>query len=316
MDQVEILAYKAELKDKWNEFITSSRNGVFLFDRNFMEYHSDRFTDHSLLFYIKNELKAVLPANLREGTLYSHQGLTFGGLVYGLDTRASEVEQILLALKEHCIEAGIKRVILKPTPHFLHSAPAQDDLFYLHHMGAKVVRRDLSSLVDLSCEYKYSKGRKWIINKAIKSEISCEMSHDWAGFYEVLAKALSINGTKPVHSLEELKLLHSRFPRQFELYTAVKDNATLAGALVFNYGRTIHTQYLANSDEGRELGALDLLLDFLIKQSRTENFSHFSFGISTVDEGRVVNSGLLQQKEGFGGRGVVHDWYELIFDIG
>jgi hypothetical protein len=180
-------------------------------------------------------------------------------------------------------------------------------------MGGTVVRRDLSSLVDLSSEYKYSKGRKWIINKAIKSELHCELSQDWAGFYDILSNALSGHGTKPVHSLDELKLLHSRFPNQFQLYTAQKDNVTLAGALVFKYGKTIHTQYLANSEAGRELGALDLLLDFLIKQSRIEGFTHLSFGISTVEEGRVVNSGLLQQKEGFGGRGVVHDWYEIRF---
>jgi len=311
MGQVEVLKYSSDLKEKWNQFLTTSRNGVFLFDRNFMEYHSDRFQDHSLLFFIEGELKAIFPANLKDQTLYSHQGLTFGGLIYSIDTRSNEVGLIFEALKNYCKELSISKIIFKPTPYFLHSIPAQDDLYYLHQMGASVVRRDLSSLVDLDRDYKYSKGRKWIINKAIKSEITCEPSQDWHSFYEILSHALKSHGTKPVHSLQELTLLHSRFPEKFQLYTAVKQGKVLAGALVFNYGKTIHTQYLANSEEGRELGALDLILDYLIKQSKANKLTYLSFGISTVEEGRVINSGLLQQKEGFGGRGVVHDWYEF-----
>jgi len=84
----------------------------------------------------------------------------------------------------------------------------------------------------------------------------------------------------------------------------------LAGALVYDFGHVAHTQYLASSDEGREFGALDFLLANLL-DTVYANRRYFSFGISTEQEGRYLNEGLIFQKEGFGGRAVVHDFYEL-----
>ena len=66
----------------WNAFISVAKNATFLFHRNFMEYHKDRFEDCSLMVFDENKLVAVLPANRVEDIVYSHQGLTYGGLVY------------------------------------------------------------------------------------------------------------------------------------------------------------------------------------------------------------------------------------------
>ena len=66
----------------WNEFIAHAKNATFLFHRDFVEYHQDRFEDFSLLVFEDEKLKAVLPANIKENLVYSHQGLTYGGLVY------------------------------------------------------------------------------------------------------------------------------------------------------------------------------------------------------------------------------------------
>ncbi len=46
-----------------------------------MDYHSDRFNDHSLVFTRKNRLIGLLPANIKDEALYSHGGLTFGGII-------------------------------------------------------------------------------------------------------------------------------------------------------------------------------------------------------------------------------------------
>ena len=72
----------------------------------------------------------------------------------------------------------------------------------------------------------------------------------------------------------------------------------------------MHTQYLANSAAGREVAALDLVIDQLITGAFRE-FRYFSFGVSTEGNGKYLNSGLISQKEGFGARAVVHDVYEL-----
>lgn len=95
---ITVKRYTPENHQTWNEFVKQSRQGTFLFDRNYMDYHQDRFHDHSLMIYYKDKLYALLPANevvsasgnkvgsdsdieisLKE--LVSHQGLTYGGLL-------------------------------------------------------------------------------------------------------------------------------------------------------------------------------------------------------------------------------------------
>ena len=57
-------------------------------------------------------------------------------------------------------------------------------------------------------------------------------------------------------------------------------------------------------------GALDLLFHQLI-YDRYAQKRYFDFGISTEHGGQMLNEGLLFQKEGFGGRAVVYDTYEM-----
>ena len=75
----------------------------------------------------------------------------------------------------------------------------------------------------------------------------------------------------------------------------------------------IHVQYISASEQGKALGALDLLFDELINCT----FSHiplFDFGQSTENSGLLLNNNLIFQKEGFGGRGVVYDIYKYEID--
>lgn len=311
MGTIRVERYSQELRVVWDQFVESTRNGIFLFNRNFMDYHADRFTDHSLVIYDDKEILGIFPANQKETLIVSHQGLTFGGLLYQLETKAIQVGEMVDLICSYYKEQGIKEIILKPTPYFLHSFASNEDLYFWHLKGAQLYRRDLSSLLDLNQEYKYSKGRKWIINKAKKENVIVKESQDWQLFHDALSEALKFHGAHPVHSVEELKLLNSRFPEQMKLYGAYLQDKFIAGAVTFAYGKTLHTQYLANSEQGREVGGLDLLLDELITIAKENKFQFLSFGISTTEEGKKLNSGLLQQKESYGGRGVLHDWYKL-----
>lgn len=308
---IKVERYSEKDSIKWNEFVSKSRNGLFLFDRNFMDYHSDRFNDHSLLLFSEEKLLAIFPANERDSIIYSHQGLTFGGLIMGEFCKTIDVGECLSLIITYYRNLGIKNLIVKPVPSFLHQFSSQEDLYYYHQLGFNLNRRDLSSLLDLSLDHKYSKGRKWIINKARKENVQVLECQDWTTFHEVLSRALSFHNAKPVHSVDELILLHSRFTDKIKLFGAYKDDILIAGALTFSYGKVLHTQYLANSDTGREVGGLDLLLDELIGFTRKSGFHFLSFGISTTEEGKVLNNGLLQQKESYGAKPVVHDWYNL-----
>ena len=52
-----------------------------------MEYHNDRFEDFSLMVYKNGKLIALLPANKKDNIVYSHQGLSYGGVVYMKDVK-------------------------------------------------------------------------------------------------------------------------------------------------------------------------------------------------------------------------------------
>ena len=79
-----VKTYKSSDKNTWNNFVLESNQDTFLFQRDFMDYHSDRFIDYSLMVYKNDKVIALLPANRVDDTLYSHQGLTYGGLIYAV----------------------------------------------------------------------------------------------------------------------------------------------------------------------------------------------------------------------------------------
>jgi len=76
--------YTSEFKDSWDHFIATAKNATFLFNRGFMDYHSHRFQDFSVLIYKDDQLYAVIPANVKESVVYAHQGLTYGSFVPGV----------------------------------------------------------------------------------------------------------------------------------------------------------------------------------------------------------------------------------------
>ena len=137
-------------------------------------------------------------------------------------------------------------------------------------------------------------------------------SDDFDSFWKLLEGVLRDNhSAKPVHTLNEIKLLASRFPDNIRLFLATKEENVLSGALIYESERVAHTQYMANNADGRECGALDLVIDYLLTDYYRGKY-YFDFGISCEQGGRYLNTGLISQKEGFGARPVVHDFYELI----
>lgn len=307
-----IVKYKKEYKNNWNEFVKNSKNSHFFFNRDYMEYHSDRFEDFSLMVFDETDkLIAILPANIKDEILYSHQGLTFGGVLVDDKMKTETMLEIFESLKHFLKEQNIQKIVYKCMPYIYHIKPSEEDRYALFRNDAKLIRRDVTSTINLSEQVRYSKGRKWSINKAKKESIQTLESDDYETFWQLLTEVLESNHeAKPVHTIEEMKKLASLFPQNIKLFLAKKDEKIVSGALIYENQNIVHTQYLANSEKGRELGALDLLIDYLIKDIY-KNKQYFDFGISNEDSGRYLNTGLIAQKEGFGARAVVHDFYEL-----
>lgn len=304
--------YSPQYKMSWDDFLRTAKNGHFMFSRDYMEYHSDRFEDFSLIFFDeKGRIAALLPANIKESVCYSHQGLTFGGFLLADKTSTQAVITLFDVLHQFLKQSSVSRLVYKPCPHFYHTLPAQEDLYALFLKHARLIRRDVSSVIDLQQPIKYSKGRKWSVKRAKNSEIQVLEKNDLSEYWSLLSSTLERqHKARPVHTLEEMQGLRSSFPGNIRLFVAEKGGKVLAGTLLFVNRDVAHTQYLANSDAGRDIGALDLVLDHLITDE-FRAFRYFSFGISTEEEGRYLNEGLIAQKEGFGARAVVHDFYEV-----
>lgn len=298
------------MKPVWDEVVAASKNGNFLHLRDYIGYHSHRFDEQSVIVRKDRKPVAVFPCNRVEDQIISHGGLTYGGLIYGQDLRAVDVLAILSCLREHFRVSKCRSLMYKAVPHIFHRYPAEEDLYALHRFDARLVRRDLSSAVQLANRIKLSDSRKNTIRKSAKRGVVIREGSFFEPFYSMLFAGLARHGSQPVHSLNELQLLQSRFPSRIRLFGAFLEEQLFAGAVIYDFGHVAHSQYLASSEEGKAIGALDYLLAYLLDNV----FSHhqfFSFGISTEQQGRQLNEGLVFQKEGFGGRAIVHDFYEL-----
>lgn len=307
----EIEKYTADQKAIWNKFVLNSKNGTFLFDRNYMDYHSDRFEDHSLMIYRKGKLYSLLPANKMGSVLYSHQGLTYGGLIMSDKVTVADSVEMFRVINACLKEFGFEKVIYKPIPFIYHQHHAQEDLYALFRTSnSKIIGRNISSTIIQSDKMKFIESRKSGIRKALSNGITVRQSNDLSAFWEILDTNLKNKyGVAPVHTLSELQLLQSRFPQNIKLYLAYKDDIALGGSLLYITKQVVHTQYISANIEGKELGVLDLLFDYLINHEYT-NYPYFDFGQSTENMGTVLNESLIFQKEGFGGRGMCYDIYE------
>ncbi len=308
---MEIRRYRREDKELWNSFVSKARNATFLFDRNYMDYHADRFDDNSFMFYYKGKLKAVLPANVAGDTLYSHQGLTYGGLLLDKKATVEDVLECFDSLNSWLRENGKSKVVYKALPWIYQQYPSEEDLYALTwKCKAQLISRNIASTIVIDNKLKFAESRKSGIRKALSLNIEVGESNDVDGFWHVLEDNLGNRyNAKPVHTASEMKLLMSRFPNNIRLYVAKMNGEIVGGTLIYVTPQVVHTQYISASVEGKKHGALDLLFDYIINKVYA-NCRYFDFGKSTEQGGAYLNEPLIFQKEGFGGRGVCYDWYQ------
>lgn len=308
-----VIRYESDFKQIWEQFIDTSLNGTFLHKREYMEYHKERFEDYSLVILKDNgKIAALLPGSSQGDTFSSHPGLTYGGLIIDQQCYTVDVINIFKSLILFLKQNNFKKMYYKCIPDIYSQHINQSDLYVLHLLGAKLTRRDLNSVIcfqDISLPMQERRLRA--IKKAQKNAVHVAQSNNFEDFYQVLDERLSQrHGIKPTHSLSELIHLSSKFHDNIKLFTATIADEILAGTLVFETPNAVHMQYIISTDEGFKVGALDYLFSYLISYYKLHK-KFFSFGISTTDGGKVLNEGLVTQKEGFGARSLIQDHYLL-----
>lgn len=320
-----VIPYTPSRCNEWNTFVAQSKNGTFLFDRRYMDYHADRFNDCSLMVYDrKGRLFALLPANRVEEVAYTHQGLTYGGLILLPKATAVDVCEAMMTIGDYLRSLGVVRVIYKAAPWIYMAMPADEPLYALSEVcHARLVSRDIASVVNMHCRPSCSELRVRGKKKAMRHGIRIDYSDDFASFWDILTDNLKTKyGAKPVHTLDEILLLRNRFPRNILLCAAFEETTMVAGTVLYLTPRVVKTQYISASPRGKELCALDLLFMHLLSSPPTlaavpgaspSGISipqYLDMGTSAMDHSTELKRPLIFQKEGFGARAVCYDTYE------
>ena len=299
-------------KPEWDAFVQGSKNGTFLLLRGYMDYHRDRFRDHSLL--VRDDggrLLAVLPAHADGPRLVSHGGLTYGGFITGAEMKTPRMLGVFEAAAEHLRGVGYRAWVYKTVPHIYHRQPAEEDRYALFVAGASLTRREVLAVIDRRDRPPFQQRRARAVQKARKLGLTVAEDADLAAFWEAVSANLrERHGARPVHTLAEIAQLRAAFPANIRLFTCRAAGELRAGVLVYESRTVARAQYIASTAEGRQCGALDLLFDELLSGPLADK-PYFEFGTSNEDGGRVLNRGLIDQKEGFGARAVAHDHYTL-----
>lgn len=296
----------------WDQFVKDGNQGTFLFQRDFMDYHSDRFQDFSLMVYKNDKLLALLPANRVDDVLYSHQGLTYGSLIYAKHLKTTDFIQAFKAILEFLKSEAISTLNIKELPYIYLNSKMNNPLQYvLFKTKAELTRTDLHSVLDLN--YKsYSNSRKEGVKRGVKANLKVEESNSFDLFWNsiLIPNLESKHKVKPVHTLEEITLLKSRFPNNIRQFNVYYNDTIVGGTTIFETEYVAHCQYISGNSDKNELGSLDFLFHHLIENVFNKK-SYFDFGTSNIKAGEQINKGLQFWKEGFGARSIPQGFYNI-----
>lgn len=305
-----LLRYHSNDKSKWDRLIRNSKNGLFFFQRDFMDYHQNRFLDHSLMFLKGEEPVAVFPATEKNKIITSHDGLTFGSLIITKKIKQIEVIQMFSQIIDYYKSQGMTEIIYKNIPYIFSEYPSQEDIYALYVHQAELFASSVSSVINIKKQIGFNQNKRRLLKKAEKNKVNFVEKNNFSEYWDLLSDVLKKYNSKPTHTLEEICRLKQNFPSNIRLFEARLAGKLLAGTLIFDFGNTVHTQYLAISEEGKKLGALDFVNHHLINDVFSER-EYFSLGISTENNGSFLNEGLILQKENMGARAVTLDVYRM-----
>ncbi len=295
--------YYKEDFELWNTFVSEAKNATFLFHRNFVEYHSDRFEDFSLMVFEEKKIVAILPANRVGYEIFSHQGLTYGGLVLKGQMKSVEVFHILDMLIDFLKKEAFKKFVIKPIPVFYKDTFSFEIEFYLHQNGFVFLRKDMNLAHKLVDNHLISNSKLKKYRSNTNVTIDFQQEDNFKDFWNLvlIPRLAEKHQAKPVHTLVEIEKLAQNFPNQIKQFNAYLDDQIVAGITIFESKNVVKSQYGATTIKGEQCRALDFLFLSLYEKYAAEKKTYFDMGIVTdTSFENGFNSGLLNQKEELG----------------
>lgn len=319
-----IRPYQSADSDAWDSFCAGAFQTTFLHTRRFLSYHGDRFADRSLVIEENGRLAGLFPAALvkvssesseqiEQIKVVSHPGSTYGGIVHQGGLQGARMIAAFEAIMSHYADDGHESVVYKAVPGIYHRVPAQDDLYALFRLGAKRVRCDLSSTIDLANRRKPSERRRRSHRKSLDAGVLMVEGHSYLrGFWDILEANLARrHNTQPVHTFDEIVILAERFPEEIRCVCAMVADTMVAGTVLFLSGNVTHTQYIAATEYGFSVSGLDAVFGYCLQMAAERGHRWFDFGTSNEHGGQYLNEGLYVFKSEFGGGGTVYETYEV-----
>lgn len=294
--------YNIDYYALWNNFVLNAVNATFLFHRDFIEYHGNRFTDASVLIFKSDTLVAICPANKIKTEWHSHQGLTYGGIVVGNDFNPVDFYVLIKELSCFLKSRDCQSLLIKAIPQFY----GNDVLLKLRHQlikhQAQTYRSDMVLALDYSQPLNIHKTKLKHYRRNLESGFVISEEEDFSSFWnELLIPRLhNKHQAKPVHTLEEIQYLKSKFKNNIKQFNLFKNNELLAGITIFDTGTVVKSQYGATSEKGEKYRAIEFLFIHLIHHFKDSGRKFFSMGTVTEQNDLGYNPGLLKQKEELG----------------
>lgn len=312
MKNYTVKRYESKYFDDWNAFISTAKNATFLFNRNFMEYHSDRFKDFSLMIYDQEKLVAVLPANRVGATVFSHQGLTYGGLVLPPNSKLYNVIFIFKSILSFLNENAITTFNIKKIPS-IYCDTFSDETDYLVSICKGITKmKHAVSVINLDSNFKISKSRRECINRGKKLNLVIKEEENLELFWNdiLIPNLMEKYNSKPVHSIEEIQYLKEKFPKNIKHFNVFHNDKLVCGTTLFITNDVVKPQYISGNEDNNLLGSIDYLYDFLINEvSKGKKF--FDFGPSHENNGLNIVKNINFWKESFGAQTLVQNFYEI-----
>jgi len=307
---IEIIRYSNKFFSQWNDFVQKSKNATFLLNRNYMDYHSDRFKDLSLIFKKQNKIIALLPASLNNNIVHSHGGLTYGGILVSKKISTALMLQVFSKLLLYLKDINVKKIVYKSIPHIYHKIPAEEENYCLFINNFSLLKREISSTINI----RTTNLRPQKLNgyrKAIKLGLKLIETSSCNSIINIINQTLKKKyNTNAVHSADEMNTLKKKFNEEIKFFNLIIDNKIEGGAILFIANNVVHAQYISSSAKAKKKRALDFIICFICEHYKNK-LEWFDFGISTENNGKNLNFNLIKSKEEFGLSAICYDTYEL-----
>ena len=253
----------------------------------------------------------MLPANIRDNIVHSHEGLTYGGVIFEENSKAIECKYILDAIVLYLEQSNLKEIRFKLIPTLYNDLMTNDLDYFIFKNNGILYKKNMNLAIDLRSDFKITKSKLKLFKRKQKSNIIIKKDEFFDDFWNLVLvpRLMEKHKVKPIHSLDEIKKLAMKFPDNIHQYSIYEDNNIVAGITIFESNNCVKSQYGAITLKGQTIRALDLLFIYLIKKYKKEGKKYFDMGI--VNIGDSFNLGLLNQKQELGCSVYNQDFYKL-----